>query len=104
MPLQGGCTERGAQNGFCGVLPGTGSDPSQQLFGAFLGEPRTFGMTVRAKLAAPGRAPVVEAVRRRRRRRADPDLPRRDGDSGAACPPPPPPPPPRSPNAAKDQH
>ena len=51
MPLQGGCTEAGALNGFCGVLANYGNfTRSQQLFGAFLGEPRTFGITVRGKM------------------------------------------------------
>ncbi len=46
MPLQGSCTERGAQNGFCSPTP----NRSTQLFGAFLGEPRTFGLTIRGKM------------------------------------------------------
>jgi iron complex outermembrane recepter protein len=51
MPLQGGCTEAGALNGFCGVLANYPNPiRSQQLFGAFLGEPRTFGITVRGKM------------------------------------------------------
>ena len=51
MPLQGGCTEAGALNGFCGVLANyPNAIRSQQLFGAFLGEPRTFGITVRGKM------------------------------------------------------
>jgi outer membrane receptor protein involved in Fe transport len=45
MPLQGSCTERGAENGFCSPTP----NRSTQLFGAFLGEPRTYGLTVRGK-------------------------------------------------------
>jgi len=50
MPVQGGCSERGAINGFCGVLANyTIPTRSQQLFGAFLGEPRTYGLTVRGK-------------------------------------------------------
>jgi outer membrane receptor protein involved in Fe transport len=50
MPVQGGCTERGALNGYCGVLANyTVPTRSQQLFGAFLGEPRTYGLTVRGK-------------------------------------------------------
>ena len=51
MPLQGGCTEVGALNGFCGVLANYAlTTRSQQLFGAFLGEPRTFGVTIRGKM------------------------------------------------------
>lgn len=46
MPLQGSCTTRGAQAGFCSPTP----NRSTQLFGAFLGEPRTFGVTVRGKM------------------------------------------------------
>ena len=46
MPLQGSCTERGAQAGFCSPTP----NRTTQLFGAFLGEPRTFGVTVRGKM------------------------------------------------------
>jgi hypothetical protein len=50
-PAQGGCTEAGAQNGFCGVLANYPNFfRSQQLFGAFLGEPRTFGITIRGKM------------------------------------------------------
>jgi iron complex outermembrane receptor protein len=51
MPVQGGCTENGALNGFCGVLANyTIPTRAQQLFGAFLGEPRTFGLTIRGKM------------------------------------------------------
>ena len=46
MPLQGSCTERGAQAGFCSPTP----NRATQLFGAFLGEPRTFGITVRGRM------------------------------------------------------
>jgi outer membrane receptor protein involved in Fe transport len=50
-PAQGGCTENGALNGFCGVLANYGIPTrAQQLFGAFLGEPRTFGVTIRGKM------------------------------------------------------
>ncbi|MDQ3245794.1 MAG: TonB-dependent receptor [Pseudomonadota bacterium] len=57
-PLQGSCTTRGALNGFCSPVP----NRSTQLFGAFLSEPRTYGLTLRAKWgpsAAP--APVYVA-------------------------------------------
>ena len=51
MPVQGGCTEQGALNGFCGVLANyTIPTRAQQLYGAFLGEPRTFGITLRGKM------------------------------------------------------
>jgi outer membrane receptor protein involved in Fe transport len=50
-PAQGACTEAGALNGFCGVLGNYAiTTRSQQLFGAFLGEPRTFGVTIRGKM------------------------------------------------------
>ena len=50
-PVQGGCTENGALNGFCGVLANyTIATRSQQLYAAFLGEPRTFGITIRGKM------------------------------------------------------
>jgi iron complex outermembrane receptor protein len=51
MPVQGGCTQNGALNGYCGVLANYGNiTRSQQLYGAFLGEPRTFGITLRGKM------------------------------------------------------
>ena len=51
MPVQGGCTEQGALIGACGVLANyTIPTRSQQLYGAFLGEPRTFGITLRGKM------------------------------------------------------
>ncbi len=100
-PLQGSCTERGAQNGFCtALLPGTGfPNRATQLFGAFLGEPRTFGMTLKAKFRAarpvPVEPPVVEAPPP-----PPPPAPTQTCPDGTvilasdACPPPPPPPPP----------
>ena len=49
-PLQGGCTQNGALNGYCGVLANYAlTTRSQQLYAAFLGEPRTYGLTVRGK-------------------------------------------------------
>ncbi|WP_309601760.1 TonB-dependent receptor [Sphingomonas sp.] len=100
-PLQGSCTERGAQAGYCtALLPGTGfPNRATQLFSAFLGEPRTFGMTLKAKFRAarPVEAapPVVELP-------PPPPPPAAtqtcaDGTvilASDACPPPPPPPPP----------
>jgi outer membrane receptor protein involved in Fe transport len=95
MPVQGGCTERGALNGFCGVLANyTIPTRSQQLFGAFLGEPRTFGLTIRGKLGEPRRVAAYEEA-------APPPPPPPpvqgqtcpDGSvvaAGSACPPPPP--------------
>ncbi len=98
-PLQGSCTERGAQAGYCtALLPGTGfPNKATQLFSAFLGEPRTFGMTLKAKFRA---ARPVEALPP-----PPPPLPPpapatqtcADGSvilATDACPPPPPPPPP----------
>jgi len=69
----------------------------RQIFSAFLAEPRTYGLTVRAKLSAPRPAPVVEP--------APPPPPPPpvatqtcyDGsviEATAVCPSPPPPPPP----------
>jgi iron complex outermembrane recepter protein len=52
---QGSCTTRGAQNGFCSPIP----NRATQLYAAFLGEPRTFGVTLRAKTGfARGPAPA----------------------------------------------
>jgi hypothetical protein len=83
-PLQGSCSQRGAEAGFC-AAPNTGV--STGLFSAYLGEPRTYGVTLRGKLGfaraapppyvappAPPPPPVIEQV-----------------------PPPPPPPPPPAP-------
>ncbi|HXG81276.1 MAG TPA: TonB-dependent receptor [Sphingomicrobium sp.] len=51
MSVQGGCTQEGAMRGFCGVLANyTIPTRAQQLYGAFLGEPRTFGITIRGKM------------------------------------------------------
>ncbi len=97
-PLQGSCTERGAQAGFCAA--GTGfANRATQLYSAFLGEPRTFGMTLKAKFRAARPVeevapppPVVEAP--------PPPAPTQTCSDGsvilasAVCPPPPPPPPP----------
>ena len=103
-PLQGSCTERGAQAGFCtALLPGTGfPNRATQLFSAFLGEPRTFGMTLKAKFRAARRIeeapPVVEAPPP-----PPPPAPTQTCSDGtvilatAVCPPPPPPPPPPEP-------
>src|SRR6185369_13072328 len=59
-PIQGGCTTRGAVNGFCAV-PTAVPNRATQLFGAFLGEPRTFGVTLRAKWAPRPAAPAYVA-------------------------------------------
>jgi hypothetical protein len=101
-PLQGSCTERGAQAGYCTVLlPGTGlPNRATQLFSAFLGEPRTFGMTLKARFRA---ARQVEEVAPAIVEAPPPPPPPpatqtcADGTvilATAVCPPPPPPPPP----------
>jgi outer membrane receptor protein involved in Fe transport len=76
-PLQGSGTTRAVQAGFIAR--------STQLYGAFLGEPRTFGLTLRAKTgfarpAAPAYVP--------------PPAPPPVVEQPAPPPPPPPPPPP----------
>ena len=91
-PLQGSGTTRGVQNGF---IP-----RSTQLYSAFLGEPRTFGVTLRTKLGFNRPAPVVETP-------PPPPPPPPpatqtcpDGsviEATATCPPPPAPPPPPPP-------
>ena len=91
-PLQGSGTTRGVQNGF---IP-----RSTQLYSAFLGEPRTFGVTLRTKLGFNKPAPVVETP-------PPPPPPPPpatqtcpDGsviEATATCPAPPPPPPPPPP-------
>jgi len=87
-PLQGSGTQAAVDRGFIAR--------STQLFGAFLAEPRTYGLTLRGKLGVPRRAVAVEE--------APPPPPPPvqtqtcpDGsviEMSAACPPPPPPPPP----------
>jgi iron complex outermembrane receptor protein len=100
-PLQGSCTERGAQAGYCNaLLPGTGfPNRTTQLFGAFLGEPRTFGVTFRAKWKPRQVEPAV--VEEAPPPPPPPPAPATqtctDGSvilATEACPPPPPPPPP----------
>ena len=62
--LQGSGTQRGVEQGFYAR--------SNQLFGVFLGEPRTYGLTLRTKFGASRAAPVEAAPpppRHRRRRR-----------------------------------
>jgi outer membrane receptor protein involved in Fe transport len=89
-PLQGSGTQRGVEAGFYPA--------STSLFIAFLGEPRTFGLTLRGKLGFAREVPPpppVEVVP------PPPPLPATqtcaDGSvvaADAVCPPPPPPPPP----------
>jgi outer membrane receptor protein involved in Fe transport len=80
-PLQGSGTRRGVEAGFYGA--------ATQLYGAFLGEPRTFGVTLRGKLgfARPAPAPYV----------APPAPPPPPPVVEQPAPPPPPPPPPPAP-------
>ena len=85
-PLQGTGTTRGVEAGFYPV--------STQLYGAFLGEPRTFGLTLRGKLgfarpAAPAYVP--------------PPPPPPPPVAQPAPPPPPPPAPPPPPPAAPER-
>jgi hypothetical protein len=78
-PLQGSGTTRGVEAGFY--------PRATQLYGAFLGEPRTYGVTLRGKLgfARPAPPPYVAPP-------APPPPPVVE-----APPPPPPPPPPPAP-------
>ena len=89
-PIQGSGTQRGVEAGFYPV--------ATQLYGTFLGEPRTFGLTLRAAFSPPKAAPAYVAP---------PPLPPAaaapatqvcaDGTTilaTDACPAPPPPPPP----------
>ncbi|MES2002397.1 MAG: TonB-dependent receptor [Pseudomonadota bacterium] len=92
-PLQGSGTQRGVEAGFYPV--------STQLFGAFLGEPRTFGATLRYKWSP---APRVEPVAPMPAPPPPPPPPATqtcpDGSvilATDACPAPPPPPPPPAP-------
>ena len=87
-PIQGSGTTRGVEQGFY--------TRSTQLFGAFLAEPRTFGVTLRAKWApSPPSPPMYSAPP------PPPEAPATqtcaDGTvilATATCPAPPPPPPP----------
>ncbi|QNN64750.1 TonB-dependent receptor [Sphingomonas rhizophila] len=59
---QGSCTARGAAAGYC--LPSSTLNPNNkyratQLYGSFLAEPRTFGLTIRGKWAGGRAAPPV---------------------------------------------
>ena len=90
---QGSGTQRGVEQGFY--------TRSNQLFGAFLAEPRTFGATLRYKWTPRVAPPPPPPPPRRRRRRPPPATQTcPDGsvilatDTCPAPPPPPPPPPP----------
>ena len=77
-PLQGSGTTRAVEAGFIAR--------STQLYGAFLGEPRTFGITLRGKLQPHHEAPPPYV--------APPAPPPPVVEQPAPAPPPPPPPPP----------
>ena len=98
--LQGNCTQRGADNGFCS--PTFGTTRSNQLFGVFLGEPRMYGLTLRGKLGGRRAAPPAYVAPP-----APPPPPPEPATQTCAdgsvilatdtCPLPPPPPPPPAP-------
>ena len=83
-PLQGSCSQRGAEAGFCSPIPGVAT----QLFSAFLGDPRTVGVTTRFKWSPSPRAVAYEPAP------APPPPPPVEEMAPAPPPPPPPPPPP----------
>jgi outer membrane receptor protein involved in Fe transport len=89
-PLQGSGTTRAVQAGFIAR--------STQLYGAFLGEPRTFGLTLRAKMGFARAAPPPPPPPPAPPPPATQTCP--DGSvipATATCPAPPPPPPPPPP-------
>ncbi|QNM84022.1 TonB-dependent receptor [Sphingomonas sabuli] len=89
-PIQGSGTQRGVEAGFY--------PRATQLFGAFLGEPRTFGLTLRAKWSPAPAAPVYVAPPPPPPAPATQTCP--DGSvilATEVCPAPPPPPPPPPP-------
>ena len=96
-PLQGSGTTRGVQQGFY--------TRSTQLFNAFLAEPRTYGITLRAKwgpqtaAAAPYVAPPAPPPPPATQTCADGSV----IEVGAVCPAPPPPPPPPPPPASGER-
>jgi outer membrane receptor protein involved in Fe transport len=97
-PLQGSGTIRGVQRGF--------TSRATQLFGAFLGEPRTYGLTLRGKFGAEPRR-VEEAPLPPPPPPPPPQMQNCPDGSvvvmGAACPVPPPPPPPPPPPAPEPE-
>jgi iron complex outermembrane recepter protein len=95
-PLQGSGTTRAVQAGFIGR--------STQLYGAFLGEPRTFGVTLRAKMGFARPVPPPPPLPPPPPPPATQTCP--DGSVVAAtatCPVPPPPPPPPPPPAQRGE-
>jgi outer membrane receptor protein involved in Fe transport len=88
-PIQGSCTTRGALAGFCGSpMPSRAT----QLYGAFLGEPRTFGVTLRGKFGPSRPAPPPYVA---------PPAPPPPPVIEQPAPPPPPPPPPPAPQGER---
>ncbi len=105
---QGSCTARGAGQGYCLPAPST-AYRATQLYGAFLGEPRTYGLTLRAKFS-PTRAPTPDYVAPVAPAPPPPPPPATitcsDGsviDASATCPLQPTPPPPPAPPAAGER-
>ena len=82
-PLQGSCSQRGAEAGFCSGNPNVAT----QLFSAFLGDPRTVGVTARFKWAPEPRVAAYEPAP------APPPPPPPPAEVAPMAPPPPPPPP-----------
>ena len=80
-PVQGSGTTRGVERGAAAGF----YNRSTQLFGAFLGEPRTFGLTLRGKMGLSRPAAVPYSA---------PPAPPPPVVEPAPLPPPPPPPPP----------
>jgi outer membrane receptor protein involved in Fe transport len=100
-PIQGGCTTRGAVAGFCAASTAV-PNRATQLYGAFLGEPRTFGVTLRAKWQPRPAAPAYVAPPAPPPPPPAPPATRTCPDGSVilatdACPAPPPPPPPPPP-------
>ena len=93
---QGSCTGQGAANNFCNLpLP---PNRSNQLYAAFLGEPRTYGLTLRSRFQPAVRA-VEEVVEAPPPPPPPPAATQTCPDGSVilateSCPPPPPPPPP----------
>jgi len=95
-PIQGSCSIRGAEAGFCSPTP----NRATQLFGAFLGEPRTFGVTFRANWSPPPAPPPYVAPPPPPPPAAPATQTCPDGTvilATEVCPAPPPPPPPPPP-------
>lgn len=97
-PIQGSGTQRGVEQGFYPA--------STQIYGAFLGEPRTFGITFRAAFkphsaAAPYVAPPAPPPPPAIETTTCPDGTVVTANSVCPLPPPPPPPPPPAPPAGE---